>query len=104
MDNKKFFFTTLLGLAPWSFIFSCIGQGLEEIFINLVKINGYLIYETFAVGNEKYGKPSNRKFLLKNNELKSLLTDNFKILDFYEGYLSKPKSSVKQRCIAKRVV
>ena len=72
--------------------------------LNLVKINGYQIYETFAVGNEKYGKPSNRKFLLKNNELKSLLTDNFKILDFYEGYLSKPKSSVKQRCIAKRVV
>ena len=25
--NKKFFFTTLLGLAPWSFIFGSIGQG-----------------------------------------------------------------------------
>ncbi len=33
-NNKKFFFTTLFGLAPWSFIFGSIGQGLEEIFIN----------------------------------------------------------------------
>ncbi len=32
--NKKFFYTTLFGLAPWSFIFGSIGQGLEEIFIN----------------------------------------------------------------------
>ena len=33
-NNKKFFFTTMFGLAPWSFIFGSIGQGLEEIFIN----------------------------------------------------------------------
>ena len=29
----KFFFTTLLGLFPWAFIFASIGQGLEDIFI-----------------------------------------------------------------------
>ena len=36
---KKFFFTTLFGLAPWSFIFGSIGQGLEEIFINKTELN-----------------------------------------------------------------
>jgi SAM-dependent methyltransferase len=30
---------------------------------------GVLIYRTFAIGNEKYGKPSNPDFLLRPNEL-----------------------------------
>ncbi len=42
-NNKKFFFTTLFGLAPWSFIYGSIGQGLEEIFINKTKLNFSLI-------------------------------------------------------------
>ena len=41
--NKKFFFTTLFGLAPWSFIFGSIGQGLDEIFINKTELNFSLI-------------------------------------------------------------
>ena len=32
--NRKFFFTTLIGLIPGSFIFASVGQGLEEIFIS----------------------------------------------------------------------
>ena len=31
--------------------------------------DGILIYETFMVGNERYGKPSNPKFLLRPQEL-----------------------------------
>ena len=42
-DNKKFFYTTLLGLTPWSFIFCSIGQGLEEIFVNQTDISFSLI-------------------------------------------------------------
>ena len=45
-DNKKFFFTTLFGLAPWSFIFGSIGQGLEEIFINNTALSFSLVAET----------------------------------------------------------
>ena len=41
--NKKFFYTTLIGLAPWSFIFGSIGQGLEEIFINKTELSFSLI-------------------------------------------------------------
>ncbi len=41
--NKKFFYTTLIGLAPWSFIFGSIGQGLEEIFINKTQLTFSLI-------------------------------------------------------------
>ena len=41
--NNKFFFTTLIGLAPWSFIFGSIGQGLEDIFINKTQLTFSLI-------------------------------------------------------------
>ena len=44
--NKKFFYTTLIGLAPWSFIFGSIGQGLEEIFINKTELSFHLIAQT----------------------------------------------------------
>ena len=44
-NNKKFFFTTLFGLAPGSFIFSSIGQGLEEIFINKTELSFSLIFQ-----------------------------------------------------------
>ena len=42
-DSKKLFYTTLLGLTPWSFIFASVGQGLEEIFINQTKISLSLV-------------------------------------------------------------
>ena len=44
-NNKKFFFTTMFGLAPWSFIFGSIGQGLEEIFINKTELSFSLIVQ-----------------------------------------------------------
>ena len=42
-NNKKFFYTTLFGLAPWSFIFGSIGQGLEEIFISKTQLSFSLV-------------------------------------------------------------
>ena len=39
----KFFFTTLFGLSPWAMIFSSIGQGLEEIFIESQTLSFALI-------------------------------------------------------------
>ena len=42
-NNKKFFYTTIIGLAPWSFIFGSIGQGLEEIFVNNTELSFSLI-------------------------------------------------------------
>ncbi len=71
--------------------------------LNLVKVNGFLIYDTFSVGNEKFGKPSNPDFLLKKNELRSLIASNFTIEFFFEGKVFFPKIAIKQRCVAKRV-
>tara|TARA_A100000164_G_C21764811_1_gene703396 strand:+ start:237 stop:704 length:468 start_codon:yes stop_codon:yes gene_type:complete len=42
-DNNKFIYTSLIGLAPWSFIFASVGQGLEEIFVSKTKISFSLV-------------------------------------------------------------
>ena len=39
----KINYTTLIGLAPWSFIFGSIGQGLEDIFINKTQLTFSLV-------------------------------------------------------------
>jgi SAM-dependent methyltransferase len=50
-----------------------------------IKPGGVLLYETFMVGNERYGKPSRPAFLLRSNELIDLLRDEFVIRAYEEG-------------------
>jgi SAM-dependent methyltransferase len=70
--------------------------------LNSVANGGLLIYETFADGNEAYGKPSRPEFLLKPNELKDLVKDTFSLIAFEEGYVEAPKPAVTQRICAMR--
>ena len=62
---------------------------------------GVLIYETFMVGNERFGRPSNPAFLLKRGELLSAFGD-LQVLGFEEGEVSEPKPAVIQRLCAMR--
>ena len=62
---------------------------------------GVLIYETFMVGNEKLGRPSNPAFLLKPGEL----LEAFRALApiaFEQGYVERPKPAMIQRLCARR--
>ena len=62
---------------------------------------GLLIYETFMVGNERYGRPSNPEFLLGPAELLQSLR-GLAIKGFEEGFQELPKPSMIQRvCAAK---
>lgn len=65
--------------------------------INLLKKGGFLFYETFSVGNEKYGSPKNPKFLLKDRELLDIFGQNLLPLSFYDGQSNYGKVSIKQR-------
>ena len=69
---------------------------------DLIKENGYLFYETFARGNEKYGKPTNPNFLLKNRELIKTFQTSFKILYYFNGQEISRKKSIIQRCAIKK--
>lgn len=60
---------------------------------------GMLIYQTFALGNERFGRPRNPDFLLRPGELLdafSMLT----IVAFEQGEVSVPRPAVIQRITA----
>jgi SAM-dependent methyltransferase len=60
---------------------------------------GVLIYETFMLGNERFGRPSNPKFLLRPGELKEAFA-GLQLLDFEEGEFERPKRAMLQRICA----
>ena len=47
--------------------------------------DGALLYETFARGNEAYGRPSNPDFLLEPGELLALVGDRLTVVEFAQG-------------------
>jgi len=65
---------------------------------------GMLIYETFAVGNERFGQPRNPDFLLRPGELREWLDPALEILACEELTLQQPRPSVVQRVAARRAV
>ena len=75
---------------------------LPKIF-DLVGPDGFLIYETFGVGNELFGKPSNPNFLLRSSELRDSLGDEFLIMDEFFGEIADPQRSVRGRLFGRRV-
>lgn len=75
---------------------------LRNIF-DLVQPNGFLIYETFGVGNERFGKPSNPNFLLRPSELRDSVGDEFLIMDEFFGEIAEPQLAVRGRLFGRRV-
>ena len=62
---------------------------------------GLLIYETFAMGNEQFGKPSNPNFLLAPGELLALASANgLQVLAFEDGRVDAPRPAMVQRLVA----
>lgn len=60
---------------------------------------GVLIYETFMLGNERYGRPSNPRFLLRPGELLEAFA-GLTIEGFEEGPVESPKPAMIQRLCA----
>jgi SAM-dependent methyltransferase len=61
---------------------------------------GVLIYETFAKGNEKYGRPRNPAFLLNPGELLDAFTPRLVIEAYEHGFDEEPRPAVRQRVCA----
>jgi SAM-dependent methyltransferase len=62
---------------------------------------GVLIYETFADGNQAFGKPSNPDFLLRPGELLRA-TEGLDTVAYENGYLDDPSRHV-QRIVATKL-
>jgi SAM-dependent methyltransferase len=73
--------------------------------LDLILPSGVIIYETFALGNEQFGKPSNPAFLLQKDELWQYMQarNDFSVVSFEQGCLERPKPAMIQRiCAVKR--
>lgn len=63
---------------------------------------GVLIYETFAAGNEKFGKPSNPDFLLKPGELLDVAAGRLRVLAYEDIQEHLPRPAMIQRICARK--
>jgi SAM-dependent methyltransferase len=75
----------------------------RPLFPNLLRAladNGVMLYETFARGNEAYGKPSNPDFLLEDGELLSIVGGSLSVVAFEQGRVDLGRPAVVQRLAA----
>jgi SAM-dependent methyltransferase len=63
---------------------------------------GLLIYETFAQGNERFGKPSNPAFLLAPGELLETVRGKLRVLGYEDLTIDDPRPAAVQRLAARR--
>jgi SAM-dependent methyltransferase len=68
--------------------------------IDALAPGGVLLYETFAVGNETVGKPSNPAFLLNAGELLEAVRGRLRVIAYQDGFLGQPRASYVQRVCA----
>jgi SAM-dependent methyltransferase len=76
---------------------------LMPVLLESLEPGGILIYETFMVGNERFGKPSNPNFLLKDGELLDLVRGRFSVVAYEARMISEPKMAMVQRIAARRL-
>jgi SAM-dependent methyltransferase len=90
--------------GPWPFagetfdgvvVANYLWRPLLPTLVASVAPGGVLIYETFAVGNERFGKPSNPDFLLQPGELLRECA-TLQIVAFEDGLLDGPPRRVQR--------
>ena len=70
--------------------------------LDAVAPGGVLIYETFALGNERYGRPANPDFLLQPGELLDVVAGHLRVVAFEDRRVDRPKPALVQRICAVR--
>lgn len=99
--------------SPWPFaparfaavvVTNYLHRPLFPAILASVAPGGVLIYETFACGNERFGKPSSPGFLLKPAELLDIVRDpmhgQWRVVAFEDGFAKVPKPAMVQRICA----
>lgn len=90
--------------GPWPFdgerfdavvVANYLWRPLLPTLVASVADGGVLIYETFALGNQTVGKPSNPNFLLHPGELLAA-TAGLRVLGYEDGYLDDPPRFVQR--------
>jgi len=77
-------------------------RALLPVLVQAVAPGGLLIYETFAVGNERFGRPSNPDFLLRPGELLDAVRSELRVVAYEDVQIESPKPAMVQRICAER--
>ena len=95
--------------APWPLpdrrfagivVTNYLHRPLFPALIQALEPGGALLYETFAAGNEKYGKPSNPDFLLRDEELLQVARGKLRVVAYEAIEEETPRRAVVQRIAA----
>jgi hypothetical protein len=70
--------------------------------VRAVAPGGALIYDTFAVGNEVYGHPTNPDYLLRREELLIAVRPELVVMAYEDVEETEPRPAVRQRILAVR--
>lgn len=72
-----------------------------DAMLDCLEDDGVLVYETFAAGNEAFGRPSNPAFLLREGELLERVRGRLAVVAYEEGLVERGGSrAVVQRLAA----
>jgi len=94
--------------APWPFgpaafdavvVVHYLHRPLLPHLIESLAPAGLLVYETFAVGNERFGRPRNPDFLLRPRELLAAC-NGLRVLAFEDGIVAGAPPAALQRIAA----
>jgi SAM-dependent methyltransferase len=70
--------------------------------VGSVAVGGWLLYETFAAGNERFGRPSNPDFLLRPGELLDAVRGALRVVAYEDVIVDAPRPAAVQRIAATR--
>ena len=70
--------------------------------VGAVGPGGVLLYETFAAGNERFGRPTRPDFLLQPGELLEAVRAGFRVVGYEDVVVDEPRPAAVQRICAIR--
>lgn len=95
-------------LGGWRFdaivVVNYLWRPILPAIIAAIAPGGVLLYDTFALGNEVFGKPSNPDFLLKPGELRKAVAGQLAVKEFRDGRVDTPQPAMRQSIAAVRAV
>jgi SAM-dependent methyltransferase len=98
-----------LECGPWPYagrrfaavvVTNYLHRPLLPALLEALEADSVLIYETFAHGNQAYGRPSNPDFLLRRGELLELARGRLQVVAYEDLHVNEPRPAVVQRICA----